>query len=454
MSSEIEQQSWEVLETLIINNRSNDIIKFFEKTSPAETAHDIANLDKETREKLVVLLNPEKAAALLHNIPDEQAADIIEEISAHDAAAIIDQMPVDEQADILSDINLVDAEAILDAMSPSDASAARQIMTYPSDTAGAIMALDYLAYTENTTCGEIIHDLQTHQERYSDYEVQYAYIIAKSGRLLGVLKMRDLILAKKNTPVKSLMIKKPLQVNVNTYLDDLIQIFEENNFIGIPVTDKRKHLVGVVKRTQVFEASTHRAELSLLKRSGITRGEEFRSMPLKQRAFRRLSWLSINIFLNVIAASVIAFYQDTLSAVIALAVFLPIISDMSGCSGNQSVAVSIRELTLGLIKPNEIFRVLRKEIGIGILNGTILGFLLGLVAYLWQNNPYLGIVIGVALATNTILAVLLGSSIPLILKSIKVDPALASSPILTTVTDMCGFFFALYFATVALKFLS
>ena len=450
---EIEPLSSEILNEYITNFRSDKIIEFFEKTSPAETARSIAHLDEDSREKLIQILDPEKAAALLHDIPDEQAADIIENIPVQDAAAIIDQMPLDEQADILSDVKSAEAEAILDAMPSKEASITRRIMTYPDDTAGAIMTLEYLVYSEHATCGEIINDLQTYQQRYSDYEVQYAYIISKSNRLIGVLRMRELILAKKNTPVNSLMIKKPLHINVNTPLDELIQIFEEYNYLGIPVTDRQKRLVGVVQRARVLEASHHRAEISLLKRSGITQGDEFRSMPLMQRTFRRLSWLSINIFLNVIAASVIAFYQDTLSAVIALAVFLPIISDMSGCSGNQSVAVSIRELSLGLIKPFDIFRVIKKELGIGILNGVILGLLLGLVAFIWQNNLYLGLVIGAALATNTVIAISLGSTIPLILKSANLDPALASSPILTTITDMCGFFFSLYFATIALKYL-
>lgn len=454
MSVELESQSWEILEEYIIHDRSNEIIKFFESSQPAETAHFIAHLDEELREKLIVLLDPEKAADLLHNIPDEQAADIIEKIPAQEAAAIIDQLPVDEQVDILSDVKSEGAEAILDAMSPKDASVTRQIMKYSEGTAGSLMTLEYLAYTEHTTCGDILNDIQTNQERYSDFEVQYAYIISDSNRLIGVLRMRDLILAKKNTLVKSLMIINPLHVNVNTSLDELIHIFDEHNYIGIPVTDKLNRLVGVVRRSHVLEASNQRAELSSLRRSGITQGEEFRSMPFRQRAFRRLSWLSINIILNVIAASVIALYQDTLSAVIALAVFLPIISDMSGCSGNQSVAVSIRELTLGLIKPFEFFRVIRKELGVGILNGIILGFLLGMVAFIWKNNLYLGLVIGGALATNTIVAVCLGSTIPLLLKSLKIDPALASSPMLTTITDMCGFFFALYFATLALEFLT
>jgi magnesium transporter len=454
MTKDSGQTTWEILKEFIESNNGDKIIKLFEKTSPAETAFSVAHLDEQSREKLIVLLDPENAAALLHTIPDEQAADIIEKIPIQEAAAIIDQMPVDEQADILSDIKSDEAEAILDAMPIKDASVTRQIMEYPPDTAGGIMIMEYLVYTEQTTCGEIIHDIQIHQDLYSDYEVQYAYIVSKSNRLMGVLRMRDLILVKKNTPAQSFMIKKPLHVAVHTSLDELIQFFEEHNFIGVPVTDAKKRLTGVVLRARVMEASTHRAELSLLKFSGITRGEEFRSMPLRQRAFRRLSWLSINIVLNVIAASVIAFYQDTLSAVIALAVFLPIISDMSGCSGNQSVAVSIRELSLGLIKPLDIFRVIKKEIGIGLMNGIILGLLLGLVAFFWQKNPYLGIVIGAALATNTILAISLGSTIPLFLKSVKLDPALASSPILTTITDMCGFFFTLYFATLALKLIS
>jgi magnesium transporter len=174
-------------------------------------------------------------------------------------------------------------------------------------------------------------------------------------------------------------------------------------------------------------------------------------MPLLSRSGRRLSWLSLNIVLNIIAASVIALYQDTLTAVIALAVFLPMVSDMSGCSGNQAVAVSMRELSLGLVRPTEIMRVLGKEISLGILNGLALGILLGGVAYLWKGNPFLGLVVGGALAVNTVVAVCLGGLIPLLLKRIRLDPALVSSPLLTTVTDMCGFFFVLSFASLLLN---
>jgi magnesium transporter len=177
-------------------------------------------------------------------------------------------------------------------------------------------------------------------------------------------------------------------------------------------------------------------------------------MPLLARSTGRLSWLSVNVFLNILAASVIAIYQDTLAHAIILAVFLPIISDMSGCSGNQAVAVSIRELTVGLVKPHELLHVLGKEIGLGAINGVALGLLLGGAAFLWKENPYLGLVVGGSLALNTIVAVALGGLLPLILRGLKFDPALASGPILTTVTDMCGFFILLQLASATLPHLA
>ena len=171
-------------------------------------------------------------------------------------------------------------------------------------------------------------------------------------------------------------------------------------------------------------------------------------MPLVTRSRRRLAWLSINIFLNIIAASVIAFYQETLEQVIALAVFLPIISDMSGCSGNQAVAVSMRELSLGLVSSKEVMRVWIKEVGVGLINGFALGCLIAMVAFLWKGNPWLGAVVGLAMLVNTIVAVSLGGTLPLVMRRLNMDPALASGPILTTVTDMCGFFLVLSCASM------
>jgi magnesium transporter len=203
----------------------------------------------------------------------------------------------------------------------------------------------------------------------------------------------------------------------------------------------------------VEQAAEERSNRNFLKFMGIVGGEELRTMPLRFRSMRRLSWLTVNILLNIIAASIIAFHQDTLTAVISLAVFLPIISDMSGCSGNQAVAVSMRELTLGVVRPSELWRVFRKEAAIGLINGVVLGMLLGTVGWIWQGNVMLGAVVAVALAANTLIAVCFGGLIPLVLRGCGQDPALASGPILTTITDMTGFFLVLTIAGSVLPWL-
>lgn len=430
------------------------VSQFLKEISAAEKARVISRLAEENRNKLLAILGPENAARLLLDLPDEQVADLMEEIKPEEAAAIVDQMPGEEQADILSDIRGQNAEAILEAMPQADAQKARQLMTYPEHTAGGIMGMEFLSYNEGKLVGEVLKDMEVNRGIYSDYHVQYAYITSAEGHLRGVLRMRDLPFSPHTVAVITIMNPRPISVRVDAPLDDLIQIFEANAFLGIPVTDEAGRLVGVVRRIDVMEAEGERDRNSFLKASGIVGGEEFRSMPLVQRSSKRLSWLVLNIFLNVISASVIAFYQDTLVQVIALAVFLPIISDMSGNSGIQAITVSIRELTLGLVKPYELLTVLFKEIWLGVINGLILGVLLGMVAFLWKGNLYLGLVVGGALMVNTIVSVLVGGTLPLVLKKMKMDPALAAGPVLTTVTDMCGFFFALSFAKALLPLLT
>ncbi len=222
----------------------------------------------------------------------------------------------------------------------------------------------------------------------------------------------------------------------------------------MPVVDDGGMLLGIVRRRAVLEALAEKSESDSLKTAGIIGGDELRSMPILTRSRRRLAWLSINIGLNIIAASVIAAYEDTLTAVIALAVFLPIVSDMSGCSGNQAVAVSMRELTLGAAVPKDVLRVLRKEVVVGLINGVALGTLLGFAAWAWKGNVVLGLVVGGALAANTVVAVSIGGTVPLVLRHLKFDPAVASGPLLTTVTDVCGFFFLLSLASLVLPVLS
>jgi magnesium transporter len=297
---------------------------------------------------------------------------------------------------------------------------------------------------------QVVDDLRANAARYGRFNIQYIYVTDTEDRLLGVLKIRDLLLSDLQTALRSLVQADPVTVDHQAPLEELQDIFQRNRFLGLPVVDEGR-LVGVVRRSAVERAVAERTARQFRLVQGIIGGEEVRSMPVRVRSGRRLAFLSANIVLNVVAASVIVYFEETLAQLIALAAFLPIISDMSGCSGNQAVAVSMRELALGLVRPKEVVRVLVKELQVGLLNGIALGLLLGVVSWLWRGNPTLGIVVGAALALNTIVAVSIGGSVPLLLKGFGVDPALASGPILTTVTDICGFFFALGFAAFAMS---
>ncbi|MFT5375756.1 MAG: magnesium transporter [Candidatus Latescibacterota bacterium] len=441
---------WEALKTVLVEEDPLALEHYLETLPTAEIARAISRLSQDEQTRLMTLLAPQDAAEIIEEVTEVQAVDLIEDLEPGQAATIIEEMRSDQQADLLGDLNDDVAEAILDEMGSTEAEEVRQLLSYPGDTAGGLMVTEYLTYAENQDVQDVVDDLLQYGSQYADYDVQYLFIIAESGALVGVLPLRDLLLTARSTRVKSVMRTDPHHLSPEASLDEVQQFFDDHSFFGVPITDESGKIVGIVQRAAVEKATGDQANKTYLESSGIVGGEELRSMKLWTRASRRLSWLSINILLNIAAASVIAFYQDTLAAVIALAVFLPIISDMSGCSGNQAVAVSIRELTLGLVKPREIFRVVVKEAGVGIFNGVILGCLIGCVAWIWQGNVYLGLVVGGALAANTLLAVLIGGLVPLVLRGFKMDPALASGPILTTVTDMFGFFLVLSLASALL----
>ena len=423
---------------------------FFDTMPLGEAAHAVSRLDVDQQHRLFEILEPADAAHLVEQMVGVQAAEMLDDLDPGVAARILHELESDGQADLLASFEPEDAEAILAEMSPEKAAAARLLAEYPADVAGGLMSTEYLAFPVDSTVSRVIDELRHHAKTYADYTIQYIYTKDRKGRLRGVVPLRSLVLSSGQTQLAEVMIANPLSVSAETSLEDLEDLCNRHGYLAFPVTDSKGCLVGIVRRAAVQEARAERADGDYLKAFGIVGGEELRTMPLMRRSSRRLAWLTVNIMLNVVAASVIAYHQETLAAVVALAVFLPIISDMSGCSGNQAVAVSMRELALGLVKPSEVMRVFLKEMGVGLVNGTVLGILLGLLAGWWQGNIYFGLVVGAALAINTLVAVLIGGSIPLVLKRFGIDPALASGPMLTTITDLCGFFFALSFASAAL----
>ncbi len=440
----------EKVRSLLQMDNQIELTNFLESLQASEVVYLMNKLDRKEQHKLLTVISPEDAADVIEELPDAQAADIIEDMDAEDAAAIINEMTSDEQADLMLELDDDEAEAILTEMTPAQAANVRRMIDYDPETAGGLMITEYFSFRVSSTVKEVVDDLKKNAEKYKEYQVRYIYVVSRQNLFVGVLQMQDLLLANQGQTLSEIVIKDVRAVSVLASLDELEDLFDTYDFYGFPVVDDNNKLIGVIGRKNVLEAINERSAYEHLQSQGIVGGDELRTMPVLLRSRRRLAWLSVNILLNIVAASVITLYQETLSAVIALAVFLPIISDMSGCSGNQAVAVSMRELSLGTVKAGEVFRVWLQEISVGLINGLALGILIGLAAFIWKGNLYLGLVVGGALAVNTLVAVSIGGTVPLILKKMNIDPALASGPILTTITDMIGFFLALSFATIAL----
>jgi len=421
------------------------VTEIVESISSQEALRHVSLMKSDERDQLISILAPEAAAELIEEAPAELAVAMIESLDTPVAAKIMEELQTDTQADIVQELGKENAEAILSAMESGAADDVRKLTQYRPDTAGGLMELEVFSFLDNDTVGTVLTRMVEGGEAFERYRGQHPYILDRSGRLLGVISLRGLLRSQRSVRLADIM-SPALAVQTDTSLDELVTLFNENPFLGVPVVDSRGVLLGVVSRHELTEAEMMRAEMQSLSRQQVS--DELRSMPMLQRSRRRLSWLTSNIVLNVIAASVIAAYEDTLSAVIAIAVFLPMVSDMSGCSGNQAVGVSMRELALGLTRPIDLFHVLKKEFGVGIINGIVLGILIGGVAWAWKGNGWLGLVIGLALALNTVVAVSIGGTVPLLLKRFGIDPAVASGPLLTTVTDMVGFFLVLSFATL------
>ena len=444
---------WEQLRALLGQGAAAAEVERFLDTLPAaEVLPAVFHLNTDEQRKLLAMISAERAAHIVEELPEGYAADLMGLMPVADVAPIVGEMASDDRVDVLGELSGAEAAAILEQLDVEDADEIRRLSSYESDTAGGLMMTEFAAFPMVATIRDVLSSLVDREAEYEFLTVHYVYVVVKRHKLKGVIRIRDMLFTDWDQQIGSIALPA-MTVGPEASLEELEDFFEEHDFAAVPVVDERHNLLGIVRRRTVLEAVAEQSEADRLKAAGIVGGDELRSMPIAVRSRRRLSWLSVNILLNIVAASVIAFYEDTLSALIALAVFLPIVSDMSGCSGNQAVAVSMRELTLGAASPRDVFRVWGKELSVGLINGLALGTLLGIAAWAWKGNPVLGMVVGLALAINTVVAVSIGGTVPLVLKRFGVDPAVASGPLLTTITDMCGFFLVLSLAATAMPYL-
>ncbi len=274
----------EQLQAAVDANDAQAVAVFFSTVEPAEALYAISRLSDADQSRLLQSLPHETAAKLVDRLHDAQAAQMIERLSAAQAAAIVSELPSDEQADVIARLGPSEASAILNAMPADEARDARRLMSYPPDSAGGLMITEYLSYRDNLSIGNVLDDLRAHAEQYRSFDVQYAYVVSPDGKLVGVLRLRDLLLSKPSQSLRDVMISDPLKVRDTARLEELERFFDRRRLFGVPAVDENGALMGVVRRADVEQAAEERATRSFLKFMGIVGGEELRTMPLGLRS--------------------------------------------------------------------------------------------------------------------------------------------------------------------------
>lgn len=438
------------LEELVADGGGGAVASFLHLLPPEDTAYTVSHLAEETRTAMFALLSGHDAALaadLLEHFVDEHAAEMIEQLEPDAAALIVDAMDSDEQVDVLAEMHEDDAEAILQEMDPEEALDTRKRLEYDEDTAGGLMITEYLSYHEDQPVREVTVDLQENAEEYGEYEVRYVYTVDTAGRLSGVVPLRSILLVPPSRPIGAIRLEDSVTVNIDTSLDDLHDLFDRVDLMAVPVLDREK-LVGVVQRADVQEAVGEREAEQFLRFGGIIGGEELRSMSVGSRALRRMMFLLPIMLLMLVSASIISLFEGTVAKLPIIAAFLPVVAGICGSGGNQAVAVSIRELSLGLIGPGDFRRVLIKELYVAVFIGLGLGLILFLVVLAWQHNLYLALLLGVSVPMVVTVSKGIGGTIPVLLKKLGVDPAMAAGPAVTTIVDLTSFFTVLALASL------
>src|SRR6187401_2986712 len=431
---------------------SANLLNLLQKQHPADLAQIFSDLVEKDREAAFSLLaerngrlametiselGPESGAALLATRSAEEIAKLAQEIPSDDAAALIDNLPEELSA------------AVLDLMRPKESGVVENLLEYAERTAGRIMNPHVFALAEDTTVAEAITELQT----TGDVEmVFYLYVVDVRRHLVGVVSLRRLLLVSPETPLKRILTADLISARVDMDQEEVARQVAAYNLLAIPVVDAENKLVGIITVDDVIDVIKDEATEDIYRLAGVA-GDERAFTPAGESLRKRLPWLGVNLLTAFLAAAVVAVFEGTISRITALAVFMPIVAGMGGNAATQTLTVIVRGIALGELTWGNARKALFKEGLVGLGNGFATGIIGGVVVGLFTHDWMLGLILAMAMIINMFVAATAGTMIPLGLRALKVDPALASSVFITTLTDVFGFFSFLGLATVLLRFL-
>ncbi len=407
-------------------------------------------------------MDEQEAVAVLKSLPSNLSSQVFPHLQVEYAAQLLKEVSPDLFSEIVSKIDPQQGAAIFTNL-PNETRRAfvehlpdkikkqiQELLTYPEASAGRIMTTEFIAFHTDVKVRDCIQKIRALSRTRAP--ASYVYVIDNDNHLVGVINMRDLLLASGEASLETVVRKDVFAVNAFTDREELVNELSKRRYFAVPVVDNENHLLGVVRSDQLISHVQDEMTEDILKMTGAG-GDERAFSPVGYSVRKRLGWLYVNLATAFLAASVVALFEDVIAKVTVLAVFLPVVAGQGGNAGAQTLAVVMRGLVMREVPRNKFWKLILKETWVGALNGVLIGVVTAAIAWAWHDNPYLGLVIGLAMIVNLIAAGLSGAIIPLAMKALGFDPAQSSSIFLTTVTDVVGFFSFLGFALVFQSYL-
>ena len=408
-------------------------LAFLRQIHPADQGDVLVEIDDQIRLDLLAGLAPGETAEIIEHIEPEEAVEIFEGVADATLAKILDETSADVAADILNDLSPGRSRDVLEGMSDSEDVAL--LLEHADDTAGGLMIPDYPVVQENISAASALDTLRLLGPDAE--EISSVLVLGQADKLVGTLSITRLALARPNALVGDLMHREFVSVGPENDQEESARLMARYNLNQLPVVSPEGRLMGVILPEDMVDVVEEEATEDMYRMAGVA-GERIFG-PLSNSLKNRLPWLYINLATAFLAAGVVSMFESTIVKVVALAVFLPIVAGQGGIGGTQTVTLVVRSMALGDLPPHAGLRLLSRELLLGLINGLLLGMVVGAIAFFWKGQPVLGLILGLAMLGNMVIAALAGAGVPLLLRRLNIDPAVSSAVFVTTFTDVLGF---------------
>ncbi|MFC1887702.1 magnesium transporter [Candidatus Cloacimonadota bacterium] len=439
--------SYEQVFLYLENDQIKELKEIINQQHPADVTQIFNELPSEHHLKLFSLLDTEIASDVLPELHDDIRENILSNLKQLELVPIIDEMDTDDAADIIGELEEDVSRDLLERIDEDDSLQIKKLLTYDEESAGGLMQTEIIAVHKTRKRDQLIEYIRENHDEVEN--IHYVFVIDDNYSLIGILDITKLLLAKPESSAEDIMDTDIISVKVDVDQEQVANIFRKYDIYTLPVVDNNNRLLGRITVDDIIDVIDDEAAEDAYKMVGLENEDRVFTHPLSS-VRKRLPWLTLNLFTALLVSSVVGIFEATIARLSFLAVLMPIVAGLGGNSGTQTLTVITRGIAMGELTIRNTYRAIFKEVSVGLINGIIVGSCAMFIAYLLRGDIMLGIVLGCAMVCNMFIAGLVGSIIPVVMKSLKIDPALASSVIITMLTDIGGFASFLGLATILL----